>query len=210
MYPKVIEAINTASFIDLNDLLLARPSTKKIPLCMDANGQLVYSDAKKEWMLTLPEWMRAFARLIRLAQDMGRGDIADAWFEYRDNLCVQLQTHSWTTACWYDTLVRREAALSGSYVYRADNYTMWQQAKEGPVDAPRASPMAASGREPFKKPHNKPGHHEGHSKKPCHDFNAPGGCTRQSCHFAHTCMRCSKPHPISSCRVGSGEKPKST
>lgn len=52
----------------------------------------------------------------------------------------------------------------------------------------------------YKKTPSSPASPSAHILK-CYDYNYIGACTRPKCQYAHICLKCSRPHPSSRCRV---------
>jgi hypothetical protein len=203
VFPKVVEAIKGAKFVELKELVpleITRTAPTTIQLsdgCHTPKSQLVIIE--QHLIQSLPEWVNAFTKLISIAREIGFGAVADAWVDHLEAVMDQAKAHDWLTCASYDAVLRRTRAGNGS-----NNFDWNQRIWDATRDRRAAAGLMKGGKSypnhgPNGGNYNQSSNHKTTKEATCNGFNSLKGCTRNPCKYKHACSKCQKDHPAFSC-----------
>jgi hypothetical protein len=189
LFPKVVAAVEAATFVDLYDLVPLPVDPYKPKPSETEEAKKRAESAPKPVIKSYSTWARGFAKLIALATEMGLEEVAADWRVYFDTLLSHAETMKWSLMAHYDFVMRQARGREQSHEFAAWDWNLWDQTKRLAGDDGELKktssfiPLPPSGPRPNQKA----------GEKICFEWNSAASCSKKQCMFQHVCMGCKKP-----------------
>lgn len=182
------EKIIRGDYIELFTLLNNSHSHGVQKLVLSNKGEIVVqSNQNSQKLLSIDQWTTAFIIFTSIFCSVH----SHRFQELLKYMYVVRQGASRSTLGWitYDEQYRLRKSINPSSSWADVDMELWLLYMNG-----------NSSTYFFNSQHATKFQNSLHSNLKCYPFNYSNKCTRQTCMYSHTCLRCNENHPVASCR----------